>query len=172
MKPPSAGWPTWRTRSASALEIDARRRRGAGRKSSLERRCPTRPMSRRDSRGCGSERERLGAVNLRAEEELPRSRRSTTTLTPSATIWSRRSSGCARASSNLNREGRERLLAAFEIVNEHFQQPVHAACSTAARRSCSSIEIEDPLEAGLDILARPPGKKPQTLSLLSAASRR
>jgi chromosome segregation protein len=40
-------------------------------------------------------------------------------------------------------------------------------CSAAARPNCSSIESDDPLEAGLEILARPPGKKPQTMTLLS-----
>ena len=61
---------------------------------------------------------------------------------------------------------RERLLAAFDVVNAHFG----ALFTRPVRRreaELQLVECEDPLEAGLEIIARPPGKKPQTLSLLS-----
>ena len=67
---------------------------------------------------------------------------------------------------SLNREGRERLLGAFDTVNEHFKQLfVHLFGGGAAELQLT--ETDDPLEAGLEIVARPPGKKPQIMTLLS-----
>jgi chromosome segregation protein len=67
---------------------------------------------------------------------------------------------------SLNQEGRERLLSAFAIVNRHFAD-LFATLFEGGAAELQLIESEDPLEAGLEILARPPGKKPQTLTLLS-----
>ena len=67
---------------------------------------------------------------------------------------------------NLNREARERLLASFEIVNNHFKR-LFKELFGGGEAELQLIESEDPLEAGLEIMAKPPGKKPQTLSLLS-----
>ncbi len=67
---------------------------------------------------------------------------------------------------SLNREGRERLLASFATVNENFQR-LFTTLFGGGTAELQLVESDDPLEAGLDILARPPGKKPQTLSLLS-----
>ena len=70
--------------------------------------------------------------------------------------------------STLNREGRERLLAAFEQVNDHFTRLfVRMFGGGQAYLRLDYPEGGDPLEAGLEILASPPGKKLQTLSLLS-----
>ena len=67
---------------------------------------------------------------------------------------------------SLNREARERLLASFEQVNKHFQQ-LFTRLFGGGTAELQLIESDDPLEAGLEIMAKPPGKKPATLSLLS-----
>ena len=67
---------------------------------------------------------------------------------------------------NLNREARERLIASFETVNAHFKR-LFTDLFGGGTAELQLVESEDPLEAGLDILAKPPGKKPATLSLLS-----
>jgi len=66
----------------------------------------------------------------------------------------------------LNKEGRERLLVAFEKVNLHFKE-LFTLLFDGGSAELQLVESDDPLEAGLDILARPPGKKPQTMTLLS-----
>ncbi|MCB1395910.1 MAG: hypothetical protein KDJ98_08050, partial [Rhodobacteraceae bacterium] len=66
----------------------------------------------------------------------------------------------------LNREGRERLLAAFDQVNASFSNLfTHLFGGGEARLVL--VESDDPLEAGLEILCQPPGKKLSSLSLLS-----
>ena len=72
---------------------------------------------------------------------------------------------------NLNREARERLLASFEVVNTHFKH-LFTELFGGGTAELQLIEHEDPLEAGLEIIARPPGKKPATLSPSPAESRR
>jgi chromosome segregation protein len=67
---------------------------------------------------------------------------------------------------SLNREARERLLSSFAVVNGHFQR-LFTELFGGGTAELQLIENEDPLEAGLEILAKPPGKKPATLSLLS-----
>ena len=67
---------------------------------------------------------------------------------------------------SLNREARERLLASFEVVSTHFEH-LFAELFGGGTAQLQLVESEDPLEAGLEIVARPPGKKPATLSLLS-----
>ena len=67
---------------------------------------------------------------------------------------------------SLNKEGRERLLEAFEVVNKQFQR-LFTHLFGGGTAELQLIESDDPLEAGLEILARPPGKKPQTMTLLS-----
>ncbi|MBU1306857.1 MAG: chromosome segregation protein SMC, partial [Alphaproteobacteria bacterium] len=64
------------------------------------------------------------------------------------------------------REGRERLLAAFDVVNVQFQR-LFTHLFGGGTAELQLIESDDPLDAGLEILARPPGKKPQTMTLLS-----
>jgi chromosome segregation protein len=70
----------------------------------------------------------------------------------------------------LNREGRQRLLAAFEAVDKHFQD-LFVRLFGGGRAHLSLTESEDPLEAGLEIMAQPPGKRLQTLTLLSGGER-
>src|SRR3546814_2170213 len=67
---------------------------------------------------------------------------------------------------SLNREGRERLLAAFEAVNTHFQE-LFVRLFGGGRAHLKLTESEDPLAAGLEIMASPPGKRLQVMSLLS-----
>jgi chromosome segregation protein len=67
---------------------------------------------------------------------------------------------------SLNREARERLLTSFETVNSHFKR-MFVELFGGGEAALHLIESDDPLEAGLEIIAKPPGKKPQTLSLLS-----
>jgi chromosome segregation protein len=67
---------------------------------------------------------------------------------------------------SLNKEARERLLTSFATVNTHFQR-LFVELFGGGSAELQLIESDDPLEAGLEILAKPPGKKPATLSLLS-----
>ena len=71
-----------------------------------------------------------------------------------------------RSISELNREGRQRLLKSFEEVNTHFKK-LFVRLFGGGRAHLELIESDDPLEAGLEIMASPPGKRLQVLSLLS-----
>src|SRR6476659_5655439 len=112
------------------------------------------------------ERERLGAVNLRAEEELREVETQHSSLTTERDDLVEAIKKLRRGIQSLNREARERLLTSFEQVNKHFQH-LFAQLFGGGTAELQLIESEDPLEAGLEILAKPPGKKPATLSLLS-----
>ena len=67
---------------------------------------------------------------------------------------------------SLNKEGRQRLLAAFDQVNTHFEDLFHRLFG-GGKAHLKLTESEDPLDAGLEIMASPPGKRLQVLSLLS-----
>ncbi|HZQ14256.1 MAG TPA: chromosome segregation protein SMC [Pseudolabrys sp.] len=112
------------------------------------------------------ERERLGAVNLRAEEELREVETQHTALTTERDDLVQAIGKLRQGIQSLNREARERLLASFEQVNKHFQH-LFTRLFGGGTAELQLIESEDPLEAGLEIMAKPPGKKPSTLSLLS-----
>ena len=112
------------------------------------------------------ERERLGAVNLRAEEELREVESQHGTLTAERDDLVEAIKRLRQGIQNLNREARERLLASFEVVDGHFKH-LFAELFGGGTAELQLIEHEDPLEAGLEIVAKPPGKKPATLSLLS-----
>lgn len=112
------------------------------------------------------ERERLGAVNLRAEEEQKELSDRLETIVSEREDIIEAIRKLRQAIQSLNREGRERLLSAFEVVNGHFQR-LFSHLFGGGTAELQLIESEDPLEAGLEILARPPGKKPQTMTLLS-----
>ncbi len=112
------------------------------------------------------DRERLGPVNLVAADELieldterERSAAEIEELTQ-AVHRLRGSIG------NLNREGRVRLLAAFETVNGHFQR-LFTTLFDGGQAHLELVDSDDPLEAGLEIMAQPPGKRLGTLTLLS-----
>ncbi|MGQ2903369.1 MAG: chromosome segregation protein SMC [Neoaquamicrobium sediminum] len=112
------------------------------------------------------ERERLGAVNLRAEEEQREMVERLETIVAEREDVIEAIRRLRQAIQSLNREGRERLLAAFEVVNTQFQR-LFTHLFGGGTAELQLIESDDPLEAGLEILARPPGKKPQTMTLLS-----
>jgi chromosome segregation protein len=112
------------------------------------------------------ERERLGAVNLRAEEELREVEAQHSSLTTERDDLVEAIKKLRLGIQSLNREARERLLTSFEQVNKHFQH-LFTQLFGGGTAELQLIENEDPLEAGLEILAKPPGKKPATLSLLS-----
>jgi chromosome segregation protein len=112
------------------------------------------------------ERERLGAVNLRAEEELREVEVQHGSLTAERDDLVEAIKKLRLGIQSLNREARERLLSSFEQVNKHFQH-LFTRLFGGGAAELQLIESDDPLEAGLEILAKPPGKKPSTLSLLS-----
>ncbi|QIK78407.1 chromosome segregation protein SMC [Sphingomonas piscis] len=113
-----------------------------------------------------AERERIGPVNLVAEKEL-------------AEIEEARGKGTAEAEElteaihrlrgsigSLNREGRVRLLDAYEKVNDHFRR-LFTTLFEGGQAHLELVESDDPLEAGLEIMAQPPGKRLSALTLLS-----
>ena len=112
------------------------------------------------------DRERLGAVNLRADEELREVEAQHTTLAAERDDLIEAIKRLRQGIHSLNREARERLLASFAVVNAHFQQ-LFTELFGGGTAELQLIENDDPLEAGLEIIAKPPGKKPATLSLLS-----
>jgi chromosome segregation protein len=112
------------------------------------------------------DRERLGAVNLRAEEELNEVEGSHNSLATERDDLVEAIKKLRTGIQSLNKEARERLLTSFEIVNGHFKR-MFVELFGGGEAELKLIESDDPLEAGLEIVAKPPGKKPQTLSLLS-----
>jgi len=113
-----------------------------------------------------ADRDRLGAVNLRADEELAEVDGRKTRLVAERDDLVEAIRRLRTAIQSLNREGRERLLAAFEVVQGHFER-LFTSLFGGGEARLALIESDDPLEAGLEIFARPPGKKPQTMTLLS-----
>jgi chromosome segregation protein len=112
------------------------------------------------------QRERLGAVNLRAEEEAREVGAELERLTTERGDVIEAIAKLRQGISSLNREGRERLMEAFVSVNQHFGS-LFTTLFGGGKAELQLIESDDPLEAGLEILAHPPGKRPQVLSLLS-----
>ncbi|MEO1701106.1 MAG: chromosome segregation SMC family protein [Pseudomonadota bacterium] len=112
------------------------------------------------------ERERLGAVNLRAEEEQSELAERLETITSERDDVIAAIAELRGGISGLNKEGRERLLVAFDDVQTHFTK-LFTHLFGGGTAELQLIESDDPLEAGLEIIARPPGKKPQTMTLLS-----
>jgi chromosome segregation protein len=113
-----------------------------------------------------AERESLGGVNLRAEEEAAEQEARLLTLTTDRDDLSGAIDRLRRGIQSLNREGRERLLESFEKVNTNFQM-LFTKLFQGGEAKLTFTESEDPLEAGLEIFARPPGKRLQNLTLLS-----
>jgi len=112
------------------------------------------------------EREQLGGVNLRAEEEAAEQETRMTTLVADRDDLTGAIDRLRRGIQSLNKEGRERLLESFEKVNTNFQQ-LFTKLFEGGEAKLTFTESEDPLEAGLEIFARPPGKRLQSLALLS-----
>ena len=112
------------------------------------------------------DRDRLGAVNLRAEDELAEIDSQRDRMMAERDDLAEAIKKLRAAIAALNKEGRERLLTAFDKVNAHFKE-LFTILFDGGSAELQLIESDDPLEAGLDILARPPGKKPAAMSLLS-----
>ncbi|HVO04036.1 MAG TPA: chromosome segregation protein SMC [Candidatus Cybelea sp.] len=112
------------------------------------------------------ERENIGPVNLRAETEASELEQQLAGMQTERSDLVNAISRLRQGIASLNREGRERLLAAFELVNGHFEN-LFTRLFGGGKAHLKLTESEDPLEAGLEILASPPGKKLQVMSLLS-----
>jgi chromosome segregation protein len=108
----------------------------------------------------------MGPVNLRAEQESQELEEQIETLGSERLELLEAVDKLRQGINQLNREGRERLLASFKEVDEHFQSLfVHMFGGGNAHLNLT--DSDDPLEAGLEIMASPPGKRMQVLSLLS-----
>ncbi len=112
------------------------------------------------------ERETMGPVNLRAEHEAKEMQQQVEGLQREREDLIQAIEKLRRGITELNREGRMRLLASFEEVNKHFQE-LFVKLFGGGRAHLQLTDSEDPLEAGLEIMASPPGKRLQVLSLLS-----
>ena len=112
------------------------------------------------------QRDSLGAVNLRAEEDAKEVQEEHDGLVNEKTDLEEAIKELRRGINNLNSEGRERLLTAFEQVNSNFSL-LFTHLFGGGEANLVLVESDDPLEAGLEIMCQPPGKKLSTLSLLS-----
>jgi chromosome segregation protein len=112
------------------------------------------------------QREALGAVNLRAEEEAREYAERLDTLRTEQADLSGAIARLRQGIDELNGEGRERLLAAFDVINGHFQA-LFQALFEGGQAELRLVESDDPLEAGLEIFACPPGKRMAAMSLMS-----
>jgi chromosome segregation protein len=112
------------------------------------------------------EQDRIGPVNLRAELEAGELQTQLDTMTAERDDLTAAIGRLRHGIASLNREGRERLLAAFEQVNEKFAD-LFTRLFGGGKAHLTMIGDEDPLEAGIEIMASPPGKKLQKVSLLS-----
>ncbi|MEG6508764.1 chromosome segregation protein SMC [Methyloligella sp. 2.7D] len=117
-----------------------------------------------------ADRERLGAVNLRAEEEEAEISGQLEEMDRERADVEAAIASLRKAIADLNREGRKRLLDAFDTVNAHFKRLFEVLFGGGAAE-LQLVESDDPLQSGLEIVARPPGKKPQVLTLLSGGEK-
>ncbi|MCT4554821.1 MAG: chromosome segregation protein SMC [Pelagimonas sp.] len=111
-------------------------------------------------------RDGLGAVNLRAEEDAREVQAEHDLLVSEKSDLEEAIKTLRGGIAGLNREGRERLLTAFEQVNSNFSM-LFTHLFGGGEANLVMVESDDPLEAGLEIMCQPPGKKLSTLSLLS-----
>ena len=116
------------------------------------------------------EREAMGPVNLRAEQEAQELEEQLATLLAERADLEAAIARLRQGIGSLNREGRERLLAAFQQVDGHFQR-LFGRLFGGGQAHLSLADADDPLQAGLEIMASPPGKRMQTLSLLSGGEK-
>ena len=113
-----------------------------------------------------AERERIGPVNLVAEQELAELDASRSKGAEEAEELTQAINRLRGSIGNLNREGRVRLLDAYEKVDTHFRR-LFTTLFDGGQAHLELVESDDPLEAGLEIMAQPPGKRLSTLTLLS-----
>ena len=112
------------------------------------------------------DRERIGPVNLIAADELTELEEQVAKGQAESEELSVAINRLRGSIGSLNREGRARLLAAFETVDQHFRR-LFVTLFNGGQAHLALIDSDDPLEAGLEIFAQPPGKKLQSLTLLS-----
>ncbi|KIL99688.1 Chromosome partition protein smc [Paramagnetospirillum magnetotacticum MS-1] len=112
------------------------------------------------------ERDNMGPVNLRAEQEVEELEARIGGMVAEKDDLVSAIAKLRHAIGDLNREGRERLLASFQAVDQHFRD-LFVKLFGGGRAHLALTESADPLEAGLEIMASPPGKRLQQLSLLS-----
>ncbi|WP_425041079.1 chromosome segregation protein SMC [Primorskyibacter sp. S187A] len=112
------------------------------------------------------QRDALGAVNLRAEEDAKEVSAEHDALVAEKADLEEAVATLRSGIASLNKEGRERLLTAFEEVNRNFSM-LFTHLFGGGEANLVLVESDDPLEAGLEIMCQPPGKKLSTLSLLS-----
>jgi chromosome segregation protein len=116
------------------------------------------------------DRERLGGVNLRAEEEEAELAGQLEEMEREKADVEEAIVRLRQGISNLNREGRKRLLEAFDTVNGHFGR-LFKTLFGGGRAELKLVDSDDPLESGLEIFACPPGKRTQALTLLSGGEK-
>ena len=116
------------------------------------------------------ERERLGGVNLRAEEEEAELAAQLEEMEREKADVEEAIVRLRQGISNLNREGRKRLLEAFDTVNGHFGR-LFKTLFGGGTAELKLVDSDDPLESGLEIFACPPGKRTQALTLLSGGEK-
>ncbi len=112
------------------------------------------------------ERERLGPVNLVAESELAELEAARETNAAEIAELTEATHRLRGSIGSLNREGRLKLRAAFEAVDGHFRD-LFRTLFNGGEAHLEMIDSDDPLDAGLEIMAQPPGKKLSSLTLLS-----
>ncbi|MBW8814927.1 MAG: AAA family ATPase [Caulobacterales bacterium] len=112
------------------------------------------------------QREAIGPVNLRAEEEATELAQRLETMNVERADLTGAIARLRQGIDELNGEGRERLTAAFGVINEHFKA-LFATLFQGGQAELRLVESDDPLEAGLEIYACPPGKRMATMSLMS-----
>ena len=117
-----------------------------------------------------ADRERLGGVNLRAEEEEIELAAQLEEMEREKGDVEEAIVQLRQGISSLNREGRKRLLEAFDTVNAHFSR-LFQTLFGGGMAELRLVDSDDPLESGLEIFAQPPGKRTQTLSLMSGGEK-
>ena len=113
-----------------------------------------------------NERERLGSVNLRADEETEQYKGTIIKMEKDREDLVSAITKLRSSINELNQKGRERLLDAFEKVNKKFND-VYTKLFNGGTAKLELIESEDPLDAGLEMLVSPPDKRLQSITLLS-----
>ena len=112
------------------------------------------------------EREKLGSVNLRADEETNKYEKEIKKMEQDRQDLVSAIIKLKESINELNQKGRERLLEAFEKVNRKFNE-VYTKLFNGGNAKLELVDSDDPLEAGLEMLVSPPGKRLQSITLLS-----
>ena len=112
------------------------------------------------------EREKLGSVNLRADEETSKYENEIKKMEQDRQDLVTAIIKLKESISELNQKGRERLLEAFEKVNRKFND-VYTKLFNGGSAKLELVDSDDPLDAGLEMLVSPPGKRLQSITLLS-----